>query len=72
MRVRPDALTSCYAQPSHKVVGHRPHGSLPIQRGPEGLDATEEGNANDQEDIQPIHVFVPILLRHLAFCDVFL
>lgn len=64
--------TRCDSQARHKVVGHGPDGGLPVERRPHCLDATDERDAHDQKDIQPVNVFVPILLRHRCFCDVFL
>lgn len=68
----PNRLTGCNTQPCHEVVRYSPHGSLPVQRSPEGLDATKQRDANDQKHVQPIHMFVPIFPCDWAFCDVFL
>lgn len=52
--------TSGDSQARHEVVQHGKGGSLPPQRGEECLNASVERNADDEGDIQPVDVFVPV------------
>lgn len=43
-----------------EVVDDTPHGCLPMQRRPEGGDTADERDPNDQVDVEPVDMFVPI------------
>ena len=69
--MRPQAMVaSCDPESGHEVVGNRPDSGLPVQRGPECLDTSQERDAHDQEDIQPVDMFVPVLPRYRSLGDV--
>ena len=53
-------LTSCYTKSSEEVVYDSEQGSLEVQMHPPSLDQTIKRDANDQRDVQPVHVFVPV------------
>lgn len=55
---------------SGKVEGDGPDGSLEVERCPVGGDETAHGNANDEDDIEPVDVLVPVLLCHGSLSDV--
>ena len=57
---------------SREVVKERPDGRLQVQRNPDGLNQTVEGQANDKEDIEPVDVLVPVLSGNGIFGDVLL
>jgi hypothetical protein len=66
------SLTSCDSQTSEEVVDDRPNGRLQLQRYPESLDAPGEGNTEDENDIQPVDMLVPVLASHLSVGNVHL
>jgi hypothetical protein len=55
---------------SSEVEGNGPDGSLQVKRCPVGGDETAHGNTNDQDDIEPVDVLVPVLLCHGSLSDV--
>ena len=55
---------------SSKVVGNGPDGRLQVKWGPECHDTSNSGNANNEEDIEPVDVFVPVLLGDGSVGDV--
>ena len=59
-----DTETSC------EVVSNCPDGGVTVERSPPGLDQTQEGNANNQEDVEPVDVLVPVGLGHGGVGDV--
>lgn len=59
-----DTKTSC------EVIGNSPDGSLELERGPVCCNQAVDRKANDQSDIEPIDVFVPVRLRDGLFGDV--
>ncbi len=54
------------------IVQHSPYGSLPVQRGPNGLNAAVNWDPDNQENIEPIHVTVPIGLCQGLIRDMYL
>ena len=48
------------AKTCEKVVKYRPDGRLQLQRNPEGLDKSSERNTDDESDIQPVNMLVPV------------
>lgn len=67
---RSRALASCDTQASGEVVNEREQCCLEIYRRPKGCDAAHDGDTNNESDVEPVDVFVPILLRHGLVCDV--
>ena len=65
-------ISSCDAQTGCKVIENGKDCGLEQEWRPQGLYAAIERNANDQGDIEPINVFVPICFGHGRFCDVWL
>lgn len=55
-----------------QIVHHSPRRRLPLQRGPDSLYAAIEWNANDECDVEPIDVLVPIGFGNGRVCDVWL
>lgn len=62
-------LTSCDPQAGHEVVDHRPDGSLEVQRHPESLDTASQRDSQDQGDVEPVDVLIPVGEGHLGICD---
>lgn len=61
---RSEEHTSCDTHSGHEVVDDGPDSRLPLQRGPVGGDAAVEGDADDEDDIEPVDVLVPVLAGH--------
>lgn len=53
-------VTSSDSEPRSEIVSNTPYGGLPIQRRPESSDAANERDANDQIDVKPIDMLVPV------------
>jgi len=71
--VRPQSVISCgNAQAGGEVKGYSPYGSLELERNPEGLDAAIEWNAENEGDIEPIYMLVPVCACDGRFSDVWL
>lgn len=62
--------TSCDAQSSEEIVENSPDSSVEPQRHPEGLDATVQGNSQDEKGVEPIDMFVPVTASEGGVCDV--
>lgn len=67
-----ELLTSCDSQSSEEVVDDCPDGGLQLQRYPESLDTARNGNADDESDVEPVDVLVPVLASHLSIGNVHL
>lgn len=52
--------TSRDAQSSEEIVENSPDSGTEPQRHPEGLDATVQGNSQDEKGVEPIDMFVPV------------
>ncbi len=63
-------LTSCDTQTGHEVISNGPDSCFPLQRCPDCLDEAIDGDADDEDDIQPVNVLVPVLSRDGALGDV--
>lgn len=50
------------SETGHEIIDDSPDGSLDLEGCPERLHATVQRNADDQGDIQPVDVLVPIRL----------
>lgn len=55
---------------SHEVVGNGPDGGLQLKGYPESLDAAIDRDADDEGDVQPMNVLVPIRLGDGSVGDV--
>lgn len=59
--MRPKTMVSSRdTQTRPEVVYDRPDGGLPAEGNPECRDAASKGKANDEENIEPVDVLVPI------------
>ena len=47
-------------EPGHEVVQNGPDGRLPVQRRPESHDAAHHGKKDDEGDVEPVDVLVPV------------
>lgn len=56
------ALTSSDAKTSHEVVDNGEYGGSPMERNPKGLDTAVQRNADNEGDVEPIDMLVPIRL----------
>lgn len=63
-------IASCDAQARGEVVENCKDGSLPDERREESLDAAKQRDANNEGDVQPVDVFVPILASDGSLGDV--
>jgi hypothetical protein len=69
--VGPQAMvTGSDTETSGEVEGDGPDGGLQVERSPVCGDETTHGNADDENDIEPVHVLVPVLLCHGSLGDV--
>lgn len=62
--------TSRDAQSSEEIVENSPGSGIVPQRHPDGLDATVQGNSQDEKGVEPIDMFVPIAASEGGICDV--
>jgi len=53
-----------------EVVNDGPYGGLPKEGSPNGLDEADSGDTEDKDDVEPVDVLVPVLLRDGLVCDV--
>lgn len=63
-------VSSGDAQTSGKVVGNSPDGSFELQGSPVGRNTSSQWDADNEVDIQPVDVFVPVRSGHWCLCDV--
>lgn len=64
------SLTGCDANAGHEVVDDGEEGGPQLQRGGVGGDAAVERHADDEDDIEPVDVLVPVLAGHGQVRDV--
>lgn len=57
---------------SVEVVDDSPDCGLPLEGSPVSLNTAESWDTEDQEDIEPVDVLVPVRPRHGLICDVWL
>lgn len=67
--------TSCDTKTSHEIVCERECGRLPLKGRPVRLNESIDGDSNNEVNIEPINVFVPVgtrngLLRDVRFLGV--
>jgi hypothetical protein len=67
---RQKKLTSGNTQSCHEIVGNRPDSSLPLERCPVRCKESVDRNSNNESDIEPIDVFVPVGLGNRFLGDV--
>lgn len=65
-------VSSGDAETGPEVVDDSPCGSWQTQRCPVGTDETSERYANNEGDIEPVDMLVPILPSDGVLCDMFL
>lgn len=63
-------LTGGDTKTCHEVVDNRKQRRSPLQRDPKGLDRAIERNCNDESDIEPIDMLVPVGLCYGHIGDV--
>ena len=63
-------LTGCDTKTSHEIICHGPDRRLPLQRHPPSLDQTIDRYANDECDVQPVNMLVPVGLGDGGLSDV--
>jgi hypothetical protein len=56
--------TSCDTNASIEVVDNSPYQSLAVQRSVQCGPATEHGNADNEEDVQEVHMSPPVAPCH--------
>lgn len=52
------------------VVQDSPDGSLPVEGRPGSLNEATYGDADDEKDVQPVHMFIEVALRNWLVSDV--
>jgi hypothetical protein len=57
-------LTCSDAQTSEEIVHNSPDGSLELEWHPNGLDAAIDRDAENEENVQPVDVLVPVVASH--------
>lgn len=57
-------LTRGHAETAHEIIDDGKHGRLPLEMDPPGLDEAIQRNTDDQNDVEPIDMFVPVGLGH--------
>ena len=63
-------VASSDTETGSEVVSDCPDGGVAVKRSPPSLDQTHEGNADDEEDIEPVNMLVPVGLGHRGVGDV--
>jgi len=63
-------VASCDTKSSPKVVDDSEERGLQTKRSPDCLDASVEGNSQDEGDVQPVDMLVPVGSRHGRLSDV--
>lgn len=63
-------VACCDTETGREVVGNCPNGSLCVERSPESCNASCERNADNQCDVEPIDVLVPVFPGHGRVGDV--
>ena len=63
-------VTSCDSEPGAEIVGNSPDGRLPPQWCPDGGDEAGKRDADDENDIKPVDMLVPVLPRQRRLGDV--
>lgn len=63
-------VTGSNAETGAEVVDDGKQRRLPFQWCPEGVDETSNGHTDNQGDVQPVDVLVPVLPRHGSLGDV--
>ena len=59
-----------YAEASEEVVDDGEKGGLPLDGGEAGTNEAHDGNEDDEGDIEPVDMLVPIPPGHGGVCDV--
>ena len=63
-------LTSCNTKTSHEVISDGPDGSFPLERRPVRRNESIDRNSNDESNVEPVDVFVPVRLGDGLLSDV--
>lgn len=62
--------TSSDSQTSQEVVNECPDGRLPLKRRPVCGNHAVDGNSNNEGDVEPVDVLVPVVSGQRLVCDV--
>jgi len=65
-------IACCDSQPRGEVERNCPDGGFESERCPKSLDATVDRNANDEDDVEPVDMLVPVRPRNGSLCDMLL
>lgn len=60
-------LTSSYTQTGHEIIQNCPDSGLPLQWGIHRRVQAHHGYEDDEGDVQPIHMFIPVGPGNLLF-----
>ena len=63
-------VACCDTETGSEVIGDGPDCGRSAERSPESGDATNDRDANNQNDIEPVDVLVPVLSGHRRIGDV--
>lgn len=62
--------TSCDTETCHEVIGNCPSSSLPLKRSPIRGNEAIDGNTDNECDVEPVDVLVPVGLGDGLLGDV--
>lgn len=62
-------LTSCDSKTGHEVIRDGPNSSLPLERRPVRSNESIDRNSNNESNVEPVDVFVPVRLRNWLLSD---
>jgi len=63
-------VTGCDTKTRHEIVCNCPEGRLQLKRRPVCCNKSIDGKADDEGDIQPVDMFVPVRLGNCLVGDV--
>ena len=63
-------IASCDTKTGHEVVDDSKQRRLPFHWCEERTNDTDDRYVDDESDVEPVDMFVPILLGHGSVCDV--
>lgn len=56
-------ISCCNSQACSKVVCYGPHGSVESERSPNSLNTSIERNTNNEDNVEPVDMLVPVRFR---------
>lgn len=63
-------VACCDPEACHEVIGNGPDGRLELKRCPKSLNTAVHGNADDEVDVQPVDMLIPVRLGDWGVGDV--